>query len=71
MAQVADNQENFEICVKEYCGKCPSWPGVEGEGLYCARGGSAAKIDRKGCDCPDCPIWVECGLSAMYYCAKK
>ena len=63
-------EENFEICVRDNCGQCPSFPEVEGEGLYCARGPGKRQIERKGCDCPDCPIWVSCGLSRTYYCAQ-
>ena len=68
MAQVPDNDESFRVCVEENCGECPSFPGAEGEGLYCARGRSAGPIQRKQCICPDCPIWVECGLGRTFYC---
>jgi hypothetical protein len=69
MADVEDNQENFEVCLQN-CGTCPSYPGVEGQALYCARGPSDAEIARKGCHCPDCPVWVSCGLTRTYYCRK-
>jgi len=68
MAKVDDTQENLELCRREHCGKCPSFPGVEGEALYCARGGSFAKVERAECVCPDCPIWVKYGLGRTYYC---
>ena len=67
---VDDTLENFEICL-ENCGECPSYPGIEGEGLYCARGSSGVEVTRKGCNCPDCPVWVNCGLGRTYYCFKK
>ena len=65
MAKVENNQENFDRCE---CFGCPSFPKVDGEGLFCARGKSSAKIARDGCECPECPIWTECGLARMYYC---
>lgn len=68
MAKVEDNEENFRICMESNCGKCPSFPGTEAEGLYCARGSSEAEIERNGCECPDCPIWAKCGLGRTYYC---
>ncbi len=40
-----------------------------GEGLYCARGPSDKPIEKKGCNCPECPVWMDNGLSGMYYCA--
>jgi hypothetical protein len=71
MVRVETSRENVELCQKDWCGPCPSFPGVQGEALYCAVGGSKGKVERKGCNCPDCPIWEKCGLSEMYYCAKK
>ena len=69
MAEVEDNGENFQICL-DNCGKCPSYPDIEDEALYCARGRSSAQIQRNGCSCPDCPLWVTCGLSGTYYCDR-
>ncbi len=68
MAEVEDNEENFRVCVEENCGRCPSWPGREGDGLYCARGRSEGDVERVQCVCPDCPIWVNCGLGRTFYC---
>jgi hypothetical protein len=68
MPEGEDTQENVEVCLKDNCGKCPSYPGVEGEALYCARGRSSGAVERKGCVCPDCPIWVACGLGRTFYC---
>jgi hypothetical protein len=70
MAKVDDTEENFQLCLQEHCGNCPSYPDVEGEALYCARGGSEARIQRVECVCPDCPIWAEHGLSRLYYCDR-
>jgi len=33
------------------------------------RGAGKAEIARHGCNCPDCPIWVNNGLTGLYYCA--
>lgn len=71
MGKVEDTQGNFEICMNGNCSTCPSYPGESGEGLYCARGPGKAKIEKKGCNCPECPVWINNGLSGMYYCAKK
>ncbi len=70
MAEVQDSQENYEECLKNQCGTCPSYPECGEEALYCARGGSEATIERNGCDCPECPIWQAAGLTSMYYCAR-
>ena len=68
MPDVPDTEENFRICVEENCGPCPSSPGAEGEGLYCARGASSTPVERVQCLCPDCPIWSQCGLGRTFYC---
>ena len=70
MADVEDNAENLSICL-DNCGSCPSYPGDREEALYCARGPSSQQVDKKGCNCPECPLWINCGLSAMYYCMKR
>lgn len=70
MAQVEDNQENFDICMQGNCDTCPSYPKESGEGLYCARGASSQPIEKKGCNCPECKVWMDNGLSGMYYCAQ-
>lgn len=68
MPEVDDTEENFEICM-EYCGNCPSYPGEKGkEGLYCARGPSEKEVERKGCDCAQCPLTLQYGLKDRYYC---
>jgi hypothetical protein len=68
MAKVEDNGQNFAACMNGNCDACPSFPGVEGEGLYCARGGTKGEVERAGCNCPDCPVWAQCGLGRTYYC---
>ena len=68
MPEVEDTPENFKICMQQNCSGCPSYPKGGGEGLYCARGPSSSEIEKKGCNCPECPLWTENGLAAMYYC---
>jgi hypothetical protein len=70
MVKPEDTQENFNICMQGNCSSCPSYPKDSGEGLYCVRGHSALPIERRGCNCPECPLWSQCGLSEMYYCFK-
>ena len=68
---VENNEQNYKICIEQgNCSKCPSFPGNEGEGLYCVRGHSKSAIDKRGCNCPECPVWINGGLSGMYYCMK-
>ncbi|MGZ8875067.1 MAG: DUF2769 domain-containing protein, partial [Halobacteriota archaeon] len=26
-------------------------------------------LEKKGCVCPSCPIWVDCKLNAIFFCA--
>jgi len=70
MAKVEDTRENFDICMQGNCSTCPSYPKQLKEGLYCARGTSELPIEKSGCNCPECPVWVDNGLSSMYYCVK-
>jgi len=67
MDKVEDTQENFDICMQDNCSTCPSYHKVPGEGLYCARGPSKLSIEKKGCNCPECPVWEKNRLSGMYY----
>ncbi len=70
MPAVEDSQKQFEICMQGNCLSCPSYPRKSGEGLFCVRGASAHAIEKRGCHCPDCPLWKEKGLTGMYYCIK-
>jgi len=70
MAKVSDSQDNYNLCMQGNCSTCPSYPHKDGEGLYCARGASQATIEKNGCNCPECPVWMDNGLTGMYYCAK-
>lgn len=68
MPEVEDTPENFKICMQQYCSICPSHPNGRREGLYCARGPSSSEIKKKGCNCPECSLWIGNGLTGMYYC---
>ncbi|MEJ2648287.1 MAG: DUF2769 domain-containing protein [Sedimentisphaerales bacterium] len=70
MAKVEDTQENFNICMDGNCATCPSFTGQPGEGLFCARGASKSSVKKRGCNCPECRVWMANGLSSMYYCVK-
>lgn len=70
MRKVNDTQENFEICMKGNCSTCPSYSKISGEGLFCARGPSKAVLEKRGCNCPECQVWANNGMSSMYYCIK-
>ena len=71
MPKVDDTQENFDTCMRGNCSSCPSYPAEAREGLYCARGYSKSSVVKKGCNCPECPVWADNSLSGMYYCAKR
>ncbi|MHC4624113.1 MAG: DUF2769 domain-containing protein [Planctomycetota bacterium] len=68
MPKIEDTPENLKICLRGNCSSCPSFPKGKGEGLYCARTQSDCEIERKGCNCPECPVWLNSGLTGMYYC---
>lgn len=71
MAKVEDTQENFKICMQGNCSTCPSYPKESTEGLFCAKGPSKRSIEKRGCNCPECQVWIDNGLSGMYYCSKS
>ncbi len=68
MAKVENTSENFKLCMQGNCSSCPSYPKDKNEGLYCARGKSGCEIEKKGCNCPECQVWLNSGLSGTYYC---
>ena len=67
MSKVENNQENFETCLK-FCKPCLSYPGVEGEGLFCARGKSSAPKSKNGCNCGVCDVKRKYLCSGTYFC---
>ena len=68
--KVEDTTKNMNLCL-DYCGNCPSYSHVEGDGLYCARGESKSWIDKSECLCSRCSIFEMYGLQKMFFCAEK
>jgi len=64
---VSDTSENLNIC-KQYCGTCPSLPFSPNPYLFCARGCSSGNVEKKGCNCPGCPIYKNYRLGSLYFC---
>jgi aldose sugar dehydrogenase len=64
MDKVPYNEDNMTECI---CGECPSKI-QDGMGFYCAMGKSGMSVRRRGCVCPNCPIWLESGLHKGYHC---
>ncbi len=69
MSKIDDNYENETICIK-FCGVCPTYPGVKGELLFCARGKSGSPKQKSGCNCGMCDIWNKYNLEDFYYCIE-
>ncbi len=67
MAKVDDNFENEQICSK-FCGVCPTYPGLKGELLFCARGKSVSPKRKAGCNCSLCDVWNKYELEDFYFC---
>lgn len=67
MAKVKDTKENMEICL-EFCGPCPTFPEIEGEALFCARGKSKAPKEKRGYNCGMCSVQSASGCRGQYYC---
>ncbi len=70
MTAPLDKQHHFEMCINGNCSACPSYPKDSGEALFCVRGPSRHPMERRGCNCPECEFWSDCGMSQMYYCFK-
>jgi len=69
MSKVEDTPENEKICTT-FCGTCPTYPGIKGEFLFCARGRSSSPKKEMGCNCGVCDVWNTYGLKDFYYCMK-
>ncbi len=67
MGKVEDNEGNAAICLQN-CKPCLTYPGVEGEALFCARGKSSAPKSKKGCNCGICDVQKKYGCDDLYYC---
>ena len=69
MAKVEDNQENVDICLK-HCKQCLTYPGIEGEALFCARGKSSAPKKKNGCNCGYCEVKKKYSCKGAFYCIE-
>ncbi len=67
MSNVEDTQENAATCIK-FCGPCLTYPGVEGEALFCARGKSSAPVTKNGCNCGVCDVKRKYLCQGTYFC---
>jgi hypothetical protein len=56
------------------CKKCPSYPRCSGgkcdKVLYCGKGASSKKINKKGCICGTCKVYKMKKLTENYYCVR-
>lgn len=69
MSKVEDNQENIDICLK-HCKQCLTYPGIEGEALFCARGKSSAPKKKNGCNCGYCEVKKKYSCRGAFYCIE-
>jgi len=69
MSKVDDTYENETICGR-FCGVCPTYPGIKGELLFCARGKSHAPKQKAGSNCSLCDVWNKYDLEDFYYCKQ-
>lgn len=70
--KVDKTEENIATC-KGHCGTCPTHETCgEGEFLFCSVGDSfnSDTIQKQGCNCPECEVWMNYGLSSMYFCVN-
>ncbi len=66
--KVPDTKENLMKCI---CMNCPTHTQEmkdKMQGMFCARGKSGLKFERKGCLCGECPLASEYKLSGGYFC---
>ncbi len=64
------SEENIAVC-RRFCGTCPTHDECrEEELLFCSGGESEFQevVTQRGCNCPECDVWMEYGLSSMYFC---
>jgi len=67
---VPNTGENIEKC---QCLECPIYNKCmkdHDEHLFCSRGISICDLNKTGCNCPICPIWIEYKLISLFYCEK-
>jgi len=63
--------ENRARCI---CDPCPSYNEcmrAADERVFCIIGKSpSCMFDKKGCICPNCPVWQAMGFKKSYYCIR-
>ena len=67
MGKVEDSFDNEMICTK-FCGVCPTYPGIKGELLFCARGKSSSPKTEGRMQLRACDVWNKYDLVDFYYC---
>jgi len=56
-------------CICKSCSSYNECMGEREQELFCAVGKSHCTIERKGCNCSGCPIYVEYNLNMNYWCS--
>jgi len=67
---VPDTEENASRC---RCPECPVYNEClkdNEELLFCSRGNTECKIQKRGCLCLHCPNEIEYKLNSFFYCQK-
>ncbi|MGZ4883384.1 MAG: DUF2769 domain-containing protein [Halobacteriota archaeon] len=68
---VPHTYENMGKCLC-YKGACPTFRHNNlSKGLFCALGKRQPLPEKKGCPCNSCLVWVECGLTGLYFCTRE
>ena len=62
--------KNHPCSTTGLCSRCPSNPAGHDQAYFCINGAGNHVVQKRGCNCPQCPFWIEKGLSGMYYCIK-
>lgn len=59
-----------EMCI---CKPCPSYVAEETEIAFCHAliGQSKIITEENGCDCPNCPVYMQMNMKNGYYCTRK
>jgi len=69
--QIQDGLEQTKFMCKEFCGKCSSYQGTgETDFAFCSIGKSTHIKVKKGCLCPQCPIYRMMSLRWKFHCVE-
>ncbi len=68
--KVPNTFKNMGFCIC-YKGTCPTYyrNNLSG-GLFCSIATCGASLERTGCSCNNCELWMEYGLTELYFCAE-